>query len=231
MKQRHHRKRVQRAMWSDRYKRLPARLRSIFGAIPRWQFASYGRRVGKTWLQQQLTGLPARDNMDLGDHARDAFAYCVQAMQTLKPDLLPSDFDVAMAVDNRTANEINLQREEAEKRLRNLIIFGNTHPEFYLEEWQPRERTKLELAAMEIAQQAELFDRTLPHYVREGSFEAIPADAGALRLSGCNFQELITAAAERLGVDRGEVVRAERDYSRSSEFAQWLRENPPGRPV
>lgn len=227
MKQRHHRKNVQRAMWSDRYKRLPARLRSIFGAIPRWQFASYGRRVGRTWLQQQLTGLPARDSMDLSDHARDAFAYCVQAMQSLKPDLLPSDFDVAMAVDNRTAKVVESYRAEAEERLLNVAIYGTSHPESYQLEWQPRERSKLELAAMEIAQQAELFDRTLPHYVREGSFEAIPADAGAMHLSGRNFQALITAAAERLCVDRRELLRAEAEYSRSSEFAQWLRDNPP----
>ena len=84
---------------------------------------------------------------------------------------------------------------------------------------------------MESAQQAELFDRTLPHYVREGSFEAIPADAGAMHLSGRNFHALIMAAANRLCVDRVAVLRAETEYSRSSAFAQWLRENPPGRPV
>lgn len=229
MKQRHHRKRVQRAMWADRHKRLPAMLRSILSRIPRWDFFSSGRRMGKTWLQQQLTGLAARDGVDTSDHARDAFAYCLQAMQSLKTDLLPSDLDVAMAVDNRTAKEVESYRAEAEKRLRNVAIYGTSHPEFYQHEWLPRERTKLELAAMEIAQQAELFDRTLPHYVREGSFEAIPADARAQHLSDRNFHALITAAAERLGVDRGEVVRAEREYSRSSEFAQWLRGNPPDR--
>lgn len=216
MKQRHHRKRVQRRMHGRSSWNNPRFLRRVW--------------VSQSWFKDAYCSLPSpRPSTDYSDHSADAFAYFVQAMQSLKTDLLPSDLDVSMAVDNRTAKEVESYRAEAEKRLRNLMIFGNTHPEFYLEEWQPRERTKLELAAMEIAQQAELFDRTLPHYVREGSFEAIPADAGTRRLSGCNFQALITAAAERLCVDRGEVVRAEREYSRSSEFVRWLQDNPPGR--
>lgn len=218
MKQRHHRKRLQRRMHGG----------------SSWNNTWFARRiwVSQSWFKDTYCSLPQpRTSTGDSDNSTDAATYLFQMMDALKADCLPSDFDVAMAVDNRTAKEVECYRAEAEKRLNNLLIFGSTHPEFYQQEWQPRERTKLELAAMEIAQQAELFDRTLPHYVREGSFEVIPADAGTRRLSGCNFQALITAAAERLCVDRGEVVRAEREYSRSSEFVRWLQDNPPEVPM
>lgn len=83
--------------------------------------------------------------------------------------------------------------------------------------------TEVEAMARKIVQDAELFDRTLDHYVRPGQLEAIPAQHH-MATSRRYYEQRMREACERYGT---EVRTAARRYSTSPEYRQWLRENPP----
>lgn len=88
---------------------------------------------------------------------------------------------------------------------------------------QSLELSPAEKAAREIVQAAELYDRTLDHYVRPGGLEAIPAPHH-MRASRHYYEQRLRAACLIYGP---EIRTAARRYSTSAEYEQWLRENPP----
>lgn len=97
----------------------------------------------------------------------------------------------------------------------------------FFQEPQPAPYTELELAGQRVVQQAELYDRSLPHYFHEGDpWEAIP-HPHCMAASRTHYEELIEQQSNQLRVDPRDIRREARRYSTSRSYEQWLRENPP----
>lgn len=230
MKQRHHRKARQRAMKANRPRRFRGGLEWF--VLPRRTGKSRAMEIVREafrrhdQIKSKGPTLIWFDDFGEQDDRADAFAYAAQAWRQMQDAMGMPMFDVSMAIDNRTANEIELQRADAERRLRNLATFGCTHPEFTVT-FEPPEPTALELAAQHVVQQAELYDRSLPHGFHRGDpWEAIP-HPHCMAASRTRYEELIEEQARQLGVATSEVRREARRYSTSLAYTHWLRENPP----
>lgn len=88
---------------------------------------------------------------------------------------------------------------------------------------QSLELSPAEQAARQIVQDAEMFDRTLDHYVRPGGLEAIPAQHH-MGTSMRYYEQRMREACRQYGTELRTLARR---YSCSREYEQWLRENPP----
>lgn len=91
------------------------------------------------------------------------------------------------------------------------------------QDFEPTPPTTMELAAQEVVQDTERFDRTLDHYVRPGELEAIPMPHH-MATSRRYYEQRMREACAQYGP---EVRIAARRYSTSVEYGRWLRENPP----
>lgn len=97
----------------------------------------------------------------------------------------------------------------------------------FFQEPQLTPYTELELAAQHVVQQAELYDRSLPHYFHKGDpWDAIPHPQ-CMAESRRRYEELIDEQADGLRVAVSDVRREARRYSTSQAYVHWLRENPP----
>lgn len=116
MKQRHRRKAKQREL------ARPIRSRAWRARANAW-----GRSGAVLWMSQPdfEASYPRCDSAD-------AFAYSAQAWRQVQDAMGVPNLNVSMVVDNRTIREVQAKCAEAERRLINMVVYGTSHPEFYL---------------------------------------------------------------------------------------------------
>lgn len=107
--------------------------------------------------------------------------------------------------------------------LLDAIAYGFSAFPYQQEFVQSLELSPAEKTARQIVQDAEMFDRTLDHYVRPGGLEAIPAQHH-MGTSMRYYEQRMREACRQYGTELRTLARR---YSQSREYEQWLRENPP----
>lgn len=103
--------------------------------------------------------------------------------------------------------------------------------QYLTEPARPLDLTALECAARHIEQEAERYDRTLPHFVDVRRFGNVAMVAEGFRGKSTYYHAvLLRKVAMANGFQPGELRRECRRYTQSEEFGRWLNETFPPQP-